>query len=195
MEIRYVEGLDTFRHYRGQTNPQRAEIVLDCEHEILTAGYATEIGSGMPARRYYNREIAWTIPHLRTTALKNLMDEIAPLAEIILDGYTEKYDRNNNHIGVLDDDAENAYNAIENIINSHRVNDSGYLRVWSASDFYGSLTDEMAASMLGVRPDSTDEDLADMNVLSLSGDEDEVDVLTGTTEYLQGLRDHLRDRQ
>lgn len=107
-----------FHWYEGQTNPQGAYLELDPADNSLIADWNGEIGNAIPMDVNNHRRFRYGFP--ATTPLqtvRELMEEIAPLAARVIAGYSEDYDSNGNLVGRLNDDARNAEDELLNIIN------------------------------------------------------------------------------
>lgn len=106
-----------FHWYEGQYNPQDAYLELDPENGTLIADWNGEIGNAVPFSVYNHRVFRWgfsaTLP---LQNVRDLMREIAPLAERICAGFDTDYDRQSNLVGVLNDDATEAENEIDFIM-------------------------------------------------------------------------------
>jgi hypothetical protein len=188
LRVQYAEGKDTFKHYRGQHQPQSAEIVLDLPTGLLTAGYNPEIGPAISGVRHWGHLHAWDIPHLNTGALTRVLNHIREDAQTALNGY-EQVRRGGNTLGVLDESAKSALSRIRDYLLNLEVGESDRLVVWDATDFYANVPSAIAAEMFGITVDTTDDELLSItNLSAISGDTETVDVLTGELAYLQYLR-------
>ncbi len=99
--------------YDRQTKAQPAHVELE-QDGTLTADWSGEIG-GTPMDVYHRRRLWWDVdPHLTGQAVADLLAEIAPLAQRVLDGWTEDWDGNNN-VGTLTEDAQQASDEIERL--------------------------------------------------------------------------------
>ena len=190
--VQYAKGKDTFKQYRGQHQPQSAEVILDLPTGFLTAGYNPEIGPAISGARHWGHLHAWDIPHLNTGALTRVLNHIREDAQTVLNGY-EQVRRNGNILGALDDAAESALYRIRDYLLNLEVEESDRLVVWDATDFYANVPTSIAAEMFGITRETTDEELRGITGLDvISGDTNTVEVLTGELAYLHYLRDALR---
>lgn len=104
--------------YDSQYDVQSAFVELDCAGATLSSTYNSEIGNAVPFSVWHNRELRFGIsPYLKIDAINTLLDEIAPLAQRVVDGYEEEWD-GSNYIGTYTDDAEEAKSEIESICDS-----------------------------------------------------------------------------
>jgi hypothetical protein len=116
--------------YPQQMQPQGAYIELDCKTGQMIADWNGEIGNAIPFSVYHGHDRRWPVPNnMSADAINSLMDEIAPLAQRVLDGYDSTWD-GNNMVAVLDDDAQEAEAAIVSLIP-----DEGDLVVWDVEEY------------------------------------------------------------
>ena len=102
-----------FNLYAGQTSPQPTFIALDCREGRLFGDFNAEIGDACSNDVREGRMLVWGVhPAIRDNALQYLLDRIAPLAQQVLDGYTEDFD-GANWWGSLDASAHEASEEIE----------------------------------------------------------------------------------
>lgn len=102
-----------YERYASQTNAQPANVVLYCDTAELTAFAAGEIGGGVPADVYHRRVLRWHVCNeLTGPAVAELLAEVAPLAQRVVDGYSVEWDGNNN-VGRYTEDASEAAEEIE----------------------------------------------------------------------------------
>ena len=100
MQIKTVEGKKLHHQYPGQTSPQPCYVELDCEAENLSADWNGELGNAVPLSVWHGHTRRWAIPALQAQAANSLLDEIAPLAQRVIDGYTSEWDGNNHVAGL-----------------------------------------------------------------------------------------------
>ena len=190
--ISVKDDTELFCHYARQSEPQRCFIALDLEDGQLWADYNAEIGSAVPEAVWNGRTLRFPAPCMTAAGMNRLMDEIAPLADRVLAGSEIEWD-GNNHVGKLDEDAQDASDEIERICDELEPAPSETVTEWDACEFYDAVKDE-----LGVTADSTD---AELEALAEElEEEDSIDegtggpmVLNGTLEFLQSIRDNLRE--
>lgn len=190
--ISVKDDTELFCHYASQSEPQRCFIALDLEDGTLWADYNAEIGSAVPEAVWNGRTIRFPAPCMTAAGMNHLMDEIAPLADRVLAGSEIEWD-GNNHVGKLDEDAQDASDEIERICDELEPAPSETVTEWDACEFYDAVKDE-----LGVTADSTD---AELEALAEKLEEEDSIyewtggpmVLNGTLEFLQSIRDNLRE--
>src|SRR5690606_3180787 len=120
VKIRPVtEPAALYRRYEGSHRPQSAYVALDLTNGALYADYWGT--NGTPMGVWLGQVRTWSIPPLVADAANELLREIAPLAQRILDGATiETGSRTGAPVGVLNDDAMAAEREIGKIIESWR---------------------------------------------------------------------------
>ena len=190
--ISVKDDTELFCHYARQSEPQKCFIALDLENGQLWADYNAEIGNAVPEAVWNGRTLRFPAPCMTAAGMNRLMDEIAPLADRVLAGSEIEWD-GNNHVGKLDEDAQDASDEIERICDELEPASSETVTEWDACEFYDAVKDE-----LGVTADSTD---AELEALAEElEEEDSIDegtggpmVLNGTLEFLQSIRDNLRE--
>ena len=185
VEIRRVAEWDALHcNYQGQTERQGCYIELDCQTGLLTATYNAEIGNAIPFSVYHGHDRRWGIPCLIADAANDLLDEISPLAQRVLDGYTSEWD-GNNHVARLSDDAQAAEDEIERLIDDLRVDETNGISDADAGEW---LTETDPA----ITAQTTDEEIA---ALAEQAEQDaayERIVLIDAEGYLTRLRDEMR---
>jgi hypothetical protein len=188
MEIKIieVEGLDLFRWYPGQSQPQDCYIEFDPSEGTLRASYNPEIGNAVPVAVWHKRILCWEIKALKADCANDLMRDLVPLCERIAAGYSERWD-GSNLVGELDDDATDAAQDAE----EKCCHADGELEVWDAFD-YLAQTD---ADDIGLTADSTDEDLERIeDELQQEAEANGIDYVWRLDKALRQMRDELRER-
>lgn len=116
--------------YHGQCESQDAYIELDCRSGVLTASYDAEIGGGIPFSVYNGHDQRW---HIRNTAtedsINGILEKIEGQAQIVLDGYTERFD-GNNMVASFNEAAEDAIESIGEIIEDYPIEDYLVINDW-----------------------------------------------------------------
>lgn len=187
-----IAGAYLYHRYPGQTQEQPCYIELDAETGDLSADWNGEIGNAVPERVHHQHVLHWRIPLLTERACNELLEELAPLAQRICDGYERQWD-GSNHIAHYTDDAQCAIEEIKRKCNDAGWRDSDLLRVWDAPDWFGGIGGNSAqARALGITAASTEEQL--QQIAADHEESEELDVLVGAVDYLRELRDELRER-
>jgi hypothetical protein len=198
-----TDAIDTLhRHYQGQHQAQNVYVALDLETGALYADYDSVIGSGVPSevhdgrvRRYtlgagqYGREPVIPTPE----GANQLLEQIKPLAQRVLDGASIEWD-GNNMVGVLTADAQEAEEEIGNLVSSEEgpaLGDGGTVEVWSIDTIGETWTAEEA----GITAQTTDSELDDIEARLLAEFREGVDqptaIIEGLDDYLRRMRDDL----
>lgn len=168
--------------------PQAVFVELNCDSRILSAEVDGDIG-GMPIRVWEQRRLRWSIRPMSAAAANDLLANIKPLAERIVDGYELEWD-GTDYVGAHSDDAQEAREAIEWLC----AESTSDFRVVDASDWYagfGSLRQQ--ADHFRITAASTDEELDLVASIHSSTDLEpgECDLIEGMRKYLGNLRDAL----
>ena len=180
---------DLYLRYRGQHSPQPCYVQLDCESETLSAEVDGSIGPGTPFRVWHGRAIRWAIPALTTEAAEALLEEILPLAQRVVEGYECRWD-GSNHVGKLDEDAQEAAEAIRDLCDRD-WSEWEVLSVWDASDWYGQCGGgEYLARQVGITAETTDEQLD--AIVEHEETEASPARIEGIEAFLRDLREELR---
>ena len=183
--IPVAEKFDLHCHYDRQTQQQECYIALNCREKILTASYNGEIGNAIPFSVFHGHIRRYGIPCVIADAANELMDEILPLAQRIVDGYESRWD-GNNMVAALSHDAKLAEANMEKIIDDYEADEHTGICEWDASEWFADPPENITAN-------TTDEELeviakrnkaeaADMNI-----------VLRGLDEYLVEFRNGMRE--
>jgi len=140
--IRYPDS-DLYHRYDGQTGPQRTFLAFDPERRILSVAWDPEIGGSV----YHGRRIRrypLPSPLLSHAAILALMDQVAPLAARVADGYKkEALDGQARTVGRLDDDACEAEASIEDAL--RECDTTECVPVWDAAEWYAASRSEVVA--------------------------------------------------
>ena len=112
IDVSSFEGIaPVYEQYDGQYQPQPAFIRMDEDGEI-DAWVNGEI-NGTPMRVWHGRTLTWRVPsNVRGDALLAFVKEHQPLFERVYLGHEVDWD-GNNHVGKLDEDAQDANEEIE----------------------------------------------------------------------------------
>lgn len=190
IHVAHVSPATALHHrYPGQTSAQPCHVELDCQDGELTADYNVEIGNAVPLVVWHGHVRRYSIPCLSADAANEVLDEIAPFAQRVLNGYSSRWD-GNNHVADLDADAIDAEEQIRAIIVAIEDTD---LSVWQAEDWFATVGGRDAQrAELGISAETTDEQitaLAEREEALASADE-----IEGVQAYLISLRDEVRTR-
>lgn len=110
-----------FRWYDGQACPQGAFLEIDPVGKTLVADWNPEIGNAVSDAVFNGRILRYGFPcTLPLRDVRELVEEAAPYAARVVKGYSEEWD-GGKAVGVLDDDAREAAEAIEALCNGNPV--------------------------------------------------------------------------
>lgn len=191
--IRRVEtDTELHRHYDGQYEQQPCSINLDLEDGELWCDYNANIGGGYSMSVFHRRTLSLSIPCLTGEAANDLMEEVAPIAQRVLDGASIEWDGNNN-VGVLNESAQAAYDEFETVVRQW-AEDPGTPTVSTvdADDWYSGHD---PSEELGLTADTTDDELEAMEPIAeadIKQFAEGVVVVRGLDRFLSGLRDQKR---
>ena len=173
-------------HYSGQTEQQPCYVELDCETGELSADSNGEIGNGVPSRVWHGACLRWRIPCLLPDVANELMDEIAPLSQTLVDGYSVEWDGNNHSGRHVTDESREAADEIERLC-AESGGEDREVQAWDAGDW-------LQGGEPIVTADTTDEQLVTLaETLRDDAHEHGTHVLFGLDDYLSDLRDAARD--
>jgi hypothetical protein len=195
---RITDPAELFCKYPGQFNAQPVYLELDTRDGQLSCSYNPNIGGGTTFDHHHRLILSAEIPCLTADAANTLMQEVAPLAQRVLDGADERWDGNNS-VGVFTDDAANAWEEIGRICEAWSADQDPSLTVssWDVSDWFNE-GDENTIESLGITADTTDEQLdamaAEQVELAVNNSAVGYAILDhdATLAYLTSLRDDLR---
>jgi hypothetical protein len=187
IEIREIEAWnELYCQYPRQSNQQPCYVELRCQSGIITASYNAEIGNAIPCSVNDGHDQRWAIPCLTADAANEMLAEIAPIAQRVLDGYASEYD-GNNHRATFTDDARDAKDEIEQLIEAHRYTyDNSYVIGGMNADDWLSSTPEITAA-------TTDEEIEAMATDYQGIAAADNIVLLGMAKHLELLRQAHRD--
>src|SRR5690606_10878118 len=152
---------------------------------------------GTPMRVWLGQVRTWSIPPLVADAANKLMQDIAPLAQRILDGSSIELDAlTGRHIGVLNDDAAAAGEEIRVLIRRW-CEDPGTATVEEirAADWYAACDDD-PCDELGLTAETTDDELPAIAArveADIRAAAEGVVVITGAEAWARARREELRD--
>lgn len=120
-----LEKVDTealaplYHRYQCQSSPQRAFIELDLESATLGADFAG-FGDGVPFSVVHGHILRFDVPaDVNAEELNALLEELLPLAQVVLNGYTAEYD-GSNLVAHITEEAEEAEAQITEIVENYR---------------------------------------------------------------------------
>lgn len=185
-----------FCQYPGR-QMQPCVLTLDLDNGDLSARYDPELSDGARPESVFNGRILWVpIPCLTGTAANRLLEEVAPVAQQILDGAEIQWD-GSNHVGVLSPDALMAYEVLIERCDPQNSSwdDGDTVSAWDAGNWFSTESAEQVADRLGITADTSDEELA---ALAKAEAEEALTCspagrvhLTGAEDYLRQLRDEM----
>lgn len=192
VQIRLVtETTELHCQYTGEFNPQPVYVELGLEDGILLASYDAIVGPGMPASVYHGIDRRWTIPAMTDDGANALLQEIAPLAQRVLDGSDVDWDGNNKVGRILTDDAQAAYDAIGELCEALDSDSQGALQVWNMD----TIGEGWTADEAGITATTTDAELDQIEKRLTEEFRDgmglDAVVIEGLDEDLRRLRDEL----
>lgn len=189
--INTVESIGQLHHkYPGQSQEQPIFIELDCKTGVLRADWDAEIGNAVPASVWHGHDQRFYISIMKPSSVNELMQEIKPLAEIVINGYESVWN-DNNHVAKFTDEAEQAIDKIRDICNNSDFD----VDVWDVENWLdGILThkdNEYFLDSFGKITSETDDDELSEMAESIKADADsENTVVDGVLDYLEELRKH-----
>lgn len=183
------EPAQLYNRYQGQSEPQPCYVSLDLRDGELTASWNGEIGNAVPFTVWHGVVRRYTIPPLRADAANRLLEEIAPVAQAVLDGATVEWD-GSNMVGQLTESASLAEEEIERLhIERAEARDYEIIQVWDAADWL----QEDDYESLGITPEMTDDDLEEIaEDIRANASAEGVELIENLIEYLQEKRDDCR---
>lgn len=176
-----------YNKYPGQHQPQDTYLELDPADETLRADWNGEIGNAVPFTVWHGTIRRYTLssPYLKADAINALMDEIAPFAQRVCDGYREEWD-GSNHVGCLTADAHEAEEEIYCALDDPYDEDIDCIKVWDTGDYFYPRKDELLQL---ISEGASDDDLR--AVMDEWTDSDYVDIFdgAGVDGYIRDLRE------
>ena len=128
--------LPLYKHYPSQSSPQPTYIELECDDGNLLADYRAEIGNGVSPAEYHRCTLTWDIPSAMDLAgINALLDEIAPYAQQIIDGYEHAWD-GSNYVGVYSREAQDTIDLVADIC--RRADATSAYEIYAVDDWFCS---------------------------------------------------------
>jgi hypothetical protein len=184
-----------FVKYRGEFEPQGCYVELDLHHGDLRVRTNGIVGGGVPMEEWLGQVRCYAVPILTAAAANALLDELAPLAQVVLDDSEIRWD-GSNHVGVVGEEGAAAAARIEAICERLEEEFDLHVHAMDAEDVFGDAPPEDVAEHLGIMANTSDDDLQRIAERErLAAPDYELDVIWGLDEYLEMLRDHVRARQ
>ncbi|MER8237027.1 hypothetical protein [Streptomyces sp. NPDC094049] len=190
---------ELYRWYEGESGPQRAYVELSLTDGALLASCNGFIGKNRkPETVVHGIDRQWTIPVLTAQAANSFLDDLAPLAQRLLDGSAVEWD-GKNHVGrVLTEDAQEADAEITRRCEalSEALSEDGgaaddLMDAWSID----TIGDTWSAEEAGITATTTDAELDETARRLLDefrkGVGQPYAVIHGLDQHLRGLRDAL----
>ena len=164
IKIKKVKGLvPCYSKYPIQCTPQGAYIELDCRTGELIADYNGEIGNTVPFSVWYGHQQRGAIPPCASgEAINEMLDNLEPHCQEILDGYDTRFD-GSNHVSDYSEAAQEAIDAVESIVHSCDPETVWIIEDWW--DWFNSMS-----TLLAALQDAT-------------GSQDFIDTVKSDTEY------------
>ena len=179
--------------YAGQTQPQVSYLELDVISGKLSAVTSGEIGDVIDDPYWHGPERRYSVNHglqrrypisaqLTADEINGLLDDVAPIAQQIINGARIEYDSQNNHIADLNDSAEKAEEEMEEecaheIQYSHSSRGEG---IWDAEVYFNMTT----AEEIGLTSETTDEQLKQIIERERSAAKRDGRTVNGLEDYL-----------
>jgi hypothetical protein len=179
-------GESLYHKYAIQSGPQPCYVWLDVEHATYGAEYNPDIGN-TPERCAHGRCRHYTIPCLRPSAVRDLLEELEDaLEDIYLQSriYTDAF---GNARASLNDGALAAEGRVKSIL-AKGFDHSDLWQVYDAAEWFAGVS----AAKIGISVHTTDDDLTEirrtlLTEIEASPDVDEVD---GLSDCLREMRDN-----
>ena len=189
-----------YAQYDGQVTAQPSYVELDLDSGTLSADYSSAVGGGVPIRVWEGEVVRFDIdPQLTAAEINSLLDEIAPLAQELIDA------REDAPSGALWEQQPvlDANFKIQQVC-ERRTTESG--GIWDAKQWIEAdglnpaLSDgpffPPVAKEINLRHDSSDADLDEIaKTLRGIAEDDGLITLENVDEYLVAQRDILRDKK
>ena len=183
--IKSLEHTDLYLRYEGQCQPQQCYVQLDCRTGDLYADVSRDIGDGCSAAEWHGHVRSWQIPCLTGEAALQLLEDIAPLAQVVLNGYDSSWD-GSNYVANYSDTAQDARDKIEYLCREAGADNGDLLQIWEAS---GYLADPIAQAELGVTSETTNEQIdALAETIRADARHNGIDIVRGVVLFLEAMR-------
>lgn len=138
MSIRIIpveNAKDLHCHYSGQIEAQGIYVELDCKNETLSISYNGEIGNAVPFSVYHGFDQRFAIPLLNTSKMNDLLEEILPIAEKVLEGFEEVYN-GQNWVASFTEEAEEAIEEISSLCDASNFSEDDLITVYHIEEYF-----------------------------------------------------------
>lgn len=178
-------------HYRrhGEHRPQPVVLELDPGAKTLTVRVDHNDRNTTSFAVYHGRVAHWEVPALTRSAAEELLEDVLPLAERAVAGYSTRWN-GHNRVGEYEGDAADAMDEISELLERRDWHESDTVQVWDAADYLAPIRRE-AAELLGITAQSTDADLE--RVEEELRAEARPALLEGVMPALEAIRERLQD--
>ena len=207
--LKVKNDTDLYCQYGGQNNEQGCYVELDCAQATLSADYNPEIGNAVPFSVWHGHDQRWEIPCLRAGAANELLEDIRPLAERVVEGYESVWN-GNNWVAEFDDDAQEAIKAIGELCDDNRRYEDAivqaydvdeWIQVWrtdenGATCQFGDHVETEIEGYGTITAKTTDDELEAMwNKIEADADLEGGIILLNPDEFLEEERDGCCERE
>ncbi len=173
----------------GEHRPQPVVLELDPEERTLTVRVDHNDRNTRSFAVYHGRVAHWEVPALTRSAAEELLEDVRPLAERAVAGYSIRWD-GHNRVGEYRGDGADAMDEISELLEGRDWQECDTVQVWDAADYLQPIRRE-AAELLGITAESTDADLERVEEELCA--EARPALLEGVMEALEAIRERLQD--
>ena len=196
IKVSVIEGMDLWYQYPTETKPQPVYVLLDCGSGQLSADWCGLTGDAVPSTVYHGQVQRWSIPPLKGEVANKLLQQIQDYAQRVVDGYSSRWN-GSKFVVEFDNEATEAIEEIEKVCQEYQEDSSGSIIVWDACDWYepampGYNRPLERAAVLGITPETTDEQLEEIATKESDEASGECDYIRNHLPYLTELRDRAR---
>ncbi|MBI4695558.1 MAG: hypothetical protein HY749_16195 [Gammaproteobacteria bacterium] len=133
-----AERAPLYHQYPGQSSPQPGIVEMD-DGGVVSASYNP--GSGLPMAVWHTRTLRWGVsPYVSGDVLADVLNELRPEFELLHAGHSIKWD-GNNHVGRLTDDAVDARERIQDMLDAIGEDPANLAQIWAAGDYLACCPD------------------------------------------------------
>jgi hypothetical protein len=182
------EHLELYQKFAGEIKPQNCFVEYDPRLSRVRTMVNPELGSIIPSDYARNLIRRYNIPFpIYAESANRLMEELVPLLKIVDKNYLQVW-KDNNYVGELNEDGQEAELKIEKFIDEY-IDGNDAIETWDAEMWYG----DCSAEDLGITSKTTDEEL--QKIQESTKVELEVDIIEGAEKYLKNIRDNLCEEE